>query len=264
MTDLDEGLTPLLEPLAGATDLLLQLRRSSSIAKLAEALAKAQGEILGAEKTQVNPHFKSRYADLAAVYDACRAPLAKHGIAVLQLPSADGPRVTVATLLAHGSGEWIGGALTMRAQQETPQGIGSCITYARRYALAAMAGVAPEDDDGNEASRRPVPPLVVETPETRPPAPPGAVYVDRLDIRASTSDGFQLADLLLSDGRPAFAKGNIIKYLEQVLQDNTPIVITTRLTTKGNLEITKAVRWKPPAAAPAATAPALPVEKIPF
>lgn len=129
------------------------VRRSDSIAALAAALSKAQGEIAGASKDKTNPHFKQKYADLASVWDACRAPLSKNGLAVMQPASASGPNVTVTTILAHSSGEWIEGELTMTAQQNTPQGIGSCLTYARRYALASMVGVAPEDDDANEATR---------------------------------------------------------------------------------------------------------------
>lgn len=127
---------------------------SQSIAALAAALAKAQGEMQGASKDSVNPHFKSRYADLASVWDACRAVLSKNGLAVLQPVRADGPSVTVTTILTHSSGEWISEALTMTATQNTPQGVGSAITYGRRYGLAAMVGIAPEDDDGNAASQQ--------------------------------------------------------------------------------------------------------------
>src|SRR5688572_30216456 len=111
---------------------MTSVRRSDSIAAIAAAMAKAQGEIAGASKDKTNPHFKSAYADLASVWDACRGPLSKNGLAVLQPASADGPRVTVTTLLTHSSGEWIEGDLSMTAAQNTPQGIGSCITYARR------------------------------------------------------------------------------------------------------------------------------------
>jgi hypothetical protein len=122
------------------------------VAQLAAALAKAQGAITGATKSKTNPHFRSSYADLAEVWDACRPALAAHGLSVVQMPSANGPRVTVTTVLLHESGESLSSALTMEAAQDTPQAIGSCITYARRYALASMVGVAPEDDDGNAAS----------------------------------------------------------------------------------------------------------------
>lgn len=127
--------------------------RSRAIGALSAALAKAQGEIQGASKDKTNPHFKSAYADLASIWEACRDALSKNGLAVLQPVSASGASVTVATMLSHSSGEWVCGELTMTATQNTPQGIGSCITYARRYALASMVGVAPEDDDANEASK---------------------------------------------------------------------------------------------------------------
>lgn len=128
--------------------------RSASIAKLAGALAKAQGEMEGASKDSTNPHFKSKYADLASVWEACRKPLAKHELAILQPVTADGQHVTVTTILTHSSGEWISEALTMIAQQATPQAVGSTITYGRRYGLSAMVGIAPEDDDGEAATAR--------------------------------------------------------------------------------------------------------------
>jgi hypothetical protein len=129
------------------------MNRSESIAALAGALAKAQGEITGATKDKKNPHFKNDYADLASVWDACRPALTKNGLAVVQTVGAEGPAVAVTTTLMHASGEWISGTLTMTAQQNTPQGVGSVITYARRYSLASVVGVAPEDDDGNAASQ---------------------------------------------------------------------------------------------------------------
>jgi hypothetical protein len=127
---------------------------SSTLGAIAAALAKAQGEMEAAAKANINPHFKSKYADLASVWDACRGPLSKNGLAVLQPVTADGPKVTITTILAHSSGEWISESLTMTAQQNTPQGVGSAITYGRRYGLSAMVGIAPDDDDGNAASGR--------------------------------------------------------------------------------------------------------------
>jgi hypothetical protein len=136
----------------GSTDM------SSSIAKLAAALAKAQGNISAASKDKTNPHFKSRYADLASVWEACRGPLSDNGLAIVQLVASRGSVVTVTTILTHDSGEWIRGALTLTARGSGPQDVGSAITYGRRYGLAAMVGVvADEDDDGNAASGRPAP-----------------------------------------------------------------------------------------------------------
>jgi len=125
---------------------------SADLALLGAALSKAQAEIEGASKDSVNPHFKSKYADLASVWDACRGPLTKYGLSVVQLLAADGAKVTVTTMLLHSSGQWIKSELSMTAQKNDPQGIGSCATYARRYSLSSMVGVAPEDDDGNAAS----------------------------------------------------------------------------------------------------------------
>lgn len=141
-------------------------KRSASIAALAAALSKAQGEMEGAAKGNLNPHFKSKYADLASVWDACRAPLSKNGLSILQPVSADGAHVTVTTILAHSSGEWLEESLTMTAQQNTPQGVGSAITYGRRYGLASMVGIAPEDDDGNAASGKPAPAQEQAQPQT--------------------------------------------------------------------------------------------------
>jgi hypothetical protein len=127
-------------------------RFSDQLNEIMTALSSAQSEMAGAKKDATNPHFKSKYADLESVWEACRQPLAKHGICVVQMPSANGPTVTVTTMLGHKSGQWIASDLAVTAQQNTPQGVGSAITYGRRYGLAAMAGIAPEDDDGNAAS----------------------------------------------------------------------------------------------------------------
>ena len=126
--------------------------QSAEIGKLAEALAAAQADITGALKTSENPFFKSRYADLATVMEACRAPLSKHGLAVIQTTEGGTDTVTIVTTLAHASNQWIRGRLTMKPVKADPQTLGSCITYGRRYTLAAMVGVAPEDDDGNLAA----------------------------------------------------------------------------------------------------------------
>jgi hypothetical protein len=132
---------------------------SEQIDKIAEALSKAQGKIEGAIKAAENPGFKrgnsaSKYADLSSVWDACREHLSTNGIAVVQAPQTDGPKVTVETLLLHASGQWIRDALSATAAAAAPQPIGSAITYLRRYALAAMVGVAPADDDGEAAEGR--------------------------------------------------------------------------------------------------------------
>lgn len=125
--------------------------RSESIGKLALALSKAQGEIKAAVKDSDNPFFKSKYADLASVWDACRKALSDNELAVVQT-TVNGEGCTVETTLIHSSGEYVGGVLYLKPVKDDPQGVGSAITYARRYGLAAIVGIAPEDDDGNAAS----------------------------------------------------------------------------------------------------------------
>jgi hypothetical protein len=130
------------------------VQKTESIAQLTEALSKAQGQITGAVKDAANPFFKSQYADLQSVWDAIRSPLSANGLAVIQLPGRDEQGLFVETILAHSTGEWISGMLRMTPVKDDPQGIGSAITYARRYALQAIAGVAPMDDDGEGAMGR--------------------------------------------------------------------------------------------------------------
>lgn len=120
-------------------------------------MAKAQGTMAGAAKDSKNPHFNSKYADLASIVDACREALAANGVAVFQSPSADANLIKMKTLLVHGSGEWIeSDELTVQARDAAPQAVGSCLTYLRRYQLASMVGVAPADDDAEAAEGRPM------------------------------------------------------------------------------------------------------------
>ena len=135
--------------------------QSETIGSLALALAKAQGEMGAAAKDASNPHFKSRYADLASIMDACRGPLAKHGLSVSQLPCRENDgAVGLTTLLLHESGEYLGSSISARPSQENPQVVGSLLTYLRRYALAAICGVVQDDDDAETATapaRKPAP-----------------------------------------------------------------------------------------------------------
>jgi len=130
------------------------MNRSEQINELATALAKAQSVIKGAMKDSDNPFFKSTYADLTSVWEACRKPLTDNGLSVTQLLGESDSGVVIETVLLHSSGQWISSSYSMPVVKQTPQDYGSAITYARRYALAAIVGVAPEDDDGNRASGR--------------------------------------------------------------------------------------------------------------
>ena len=133
---------------------------SKTIAQLVEALAKAQGEMKAAKKGSENPFFKSTYADLAAVCEASMVYLSKNGLAIIQtldeMPSnfINGRKLVVYTTLAHTSGEWIRSRLVLIPTADTPQGIGSAITYGRRYSHMAIIGLPAEDDDAEGAMGR--------------------------------------------------------------------------------------------------------------
>jgi hypothetical protein len=117
------------------------------------ALAAAQSEMGRAAKDTNNPHFKSKYADLASVMDACMGPLSKHGISVVQPTFDEGDQIYVKTILSHGASEThLECRVPLMLAKRDMQGYGSAVTYARRYGLMGMAGIAADDDDGNAAA----------------------------------------------------------------------------------------------------------------
>ena len=123
--------------------------------QIATALVKAQKAFGPALKTATNPHFRSRYADLAACVEAVMDGLNNNGIALVQQLTESDTGVIVETVFIHESGEMLNcGKLHVPAVKHDPQGYGSALTYARRYSLMAACGIAPEDDDGNAASRK--------------------------------------------------------------------------------------------------------------
>lgn len=132
------------------------MNKSETIGKLAEALAKAQKEMKGAVKDSSNPFYKSSYANLESVVDACKEALSKNGLSYSQTFDFHDGVDFLETVLMHSSGEWISGKQRMLSKDMTAQGMGSAASYNRRYGLAAICGVVQTDDDGNEASGRPV------------------------------------------------------------------------------------------------------------
>lgn len=125
------------------------------IKQIAAALVKSQREFGPALKTSSNPHFKSRYADLSACVEAVIDALNANGIALVQQTHECESGVMVETVFVHESGEtYSAGKLHVPAVKHDAQGYGSALTYARRYSLMAACGIAPEDDDGNAASKR--------------------------------------------------------------------------------------------------------------
>jgi hypothetical protein len=138
------------------------MKTSEQIHELATALAKAQGQMVTAKKDKDNPFFKSKYADLAAIIDVVREPLATHGLAIVQGIETDATEVIVTTMLTHSSGQWITSSLNLRPTKNDPQGVASAATYGRRIGLQALVGVAADvDDDGCSIS-------ATAKPQTKP------------------------------------------------------------------------------------------------
>lgn len=122
-------------------------------APFAKAFVAAQKATEAVKKASTNPAFRSKYADLAGVVEAVVPALNEHGIGVLQFPGNDGDKVAITTELLHESGSSVRATLKLTPTKGDPQGVGSAITYGRRYSLLAATGAAPEDDDGNAASQ---------------------------------------------------------------------------------------------------------------
>jgi len=118
------------------------MKTSEQISELAAALAKAQGMMENAVMNRINPHFKSKYADLAAIFDAARKPLSANGLAIVQTIGDS----VLHTRLLHTSGQWIASEHPL-PMSGRPQEIGSALTYARRYSLSALIGIAADEDD---------------------------------------------------------------------------------------------------------------------
>lgn len=131
------------------------MEQSTDISKLAEALAAAQAQMMGAKKDSKNPFFKSEYADLKSVTDAIKEPLNSNGLSWAQLPgNNDKGWPSVTTILMHKSGQFIKSSFALEPKKNDPQAVGSAITYARRYSLAAICGVYQTDDDAEGSMDR--------------------------------------------------------------------------------------------------------------
>lgn len=175
------------------------MNTSTEIKQISKAIVNAQPEIAAALKDSTNPHFRSKYADLTAVWHACKDVLKQHKLAVIQFfePCEKDGYVLTVTRLIHESGEWVEGKLLLPYKDNNPQNVGSAITYARRYSLSAMLGiVTEEDDDANQASQqtyaKPVP--KEEKPKSLPKIVEGR-DPQKL-IEQLTSTPFEEADLV--------------------------------------------------------------------
>ena len=155
---------------------------SETIGELAAALSSLQTAMKPAAENSVNPHFKSKYADLASCWDAVRPHL--KGLSITQSVASSGKTVEITTLLIHSSGEWLSSTLGLEARDPSPQATGSAITYGRRYGFCAALGISSGDDDGEAAQpSRPA-------PTNRPTAPTVQPQPLPADRRAKALEAF--------------------------------------------------------------------------
>lgn len=130
----------------------MEQMQSEQINELATAMAKMQGDLESASKSSENPFFKNKYADLATVWDVCRLPMSKNGLALMQQISYVNDKALLVTTLTHSSGQWMRSVAPIITAKQDAQGMGAGITYMRRYAMCAMLGITQDDDDGNTAA----------------------------------------------------------------------------------------------------------------
>lgn len=123
------------------------MEKSEAIGNLTLALSKVQAQLRPAKENSKNPFFKSSYADLGSVWDSVRKLLADNELSIIQMPTDVGG---LTTILSHSSGEFISSTMYIPSKEDA-HGVGSAISYARRYALASFVGVVTGDDDGNGA-----------------------------------------------------------------------------------------------------------------
>jgi hypothetical protein len=198
------------------------MKTSEAIDQIATALAVAQSKMKAAVKDSTNPAFKSKYADLTSVWEACREALTANGISAIQDVARPNGHVEVTTRLLHKSGQWLEfGPLSMPIDKPNAHGVGSATSYARRYALSAAVGVVQDDDDGNAAASVDTKPadapamknkLAAVTSATKEPAPPARDWTAEARIifkKMSDAKNQDARDLILSD------KADVLKEIQK-------------------------------------------------
>jgi len=194
------------------------MNKSESIAKLADALSRAQVEMPAAKFDSKNPFLKNEYASLGSIIDTAKPVLGKHGLAVSQLPYSEGDQVGIETVLMHQSGEWISTRLSMNADDEkgksAAQVAGSIITYLRRYSIAGILGMySDEDTDGNESKPVSKP---VRTAKPAPKSDDDIMTIERA-VAIENSEGVKYGEI--PNGTLQAMILGINKGLQNVLDD---------------------------------------------
>ncbi len=194
---------------------------SQEIKDLVSSLAKAQGSMKPAVFNRVNPHFKSRYADFSSCMDACREPLSENGLAIIQSCEKIEGALTLVTMLAHTSGQWMKSEFPIVSAKMDSQGIGSAMTYAKRYSLCGMVGIVADeegDDDGEAAVGR------GKKEESSPqPRPISKISADQarmiktLELKLDTESKSKLYAYLLSTHKIENIEDLLVEHFQKVL-----------------------------------------------
>lgn len=206
----------------------LRTSRSPEIKDLVSALAKAQGGMKPAVFNRINPHFKTRYADFTSCMDACRSALSDNGLAVMQTCETIDGKLNLVTMLAHTSGQWMKSEFPLIASKMDSQGIGSAMTYAKRYSLCGMVGIVADeegDDDGEAAVGRgreePVrqPPRPATNPQQAPKLNPQQVHaIKGLEAKLTTETRATLYSWLSNDFKVDKIEDLFIDAFQRVIQ----------------------------------------------
>lgn len=199
------------------------MQTSQSIGAIAAALVAFQSEVVDPKKGSDNPYFNSKYVPLDALVAAIRKPMANNGLSFMQFPIINDEKVGIKTTILHKSGEYIeGDPLYMKPIKQDPQAIGSAITYAKRYSLSAILGVAwEEDDDGNSASisdtnknnpSKPSRPVKKEAPKRTPASTP--------HTQSTQSSGHSRSQMMIAIVKKARSVDNGEEIINEYLKKN--------------------------------------------
>ena len=184
--------------------------------ELFAALSRAQANVENVLKDSLNPHFKSKYADLASVWETIREPFTKEGLGIIQLlVGGGGGTIGIRTILTHNSGESIEDTFQVPCSKPNdPQALGSAVTYGRRYSLMALCGIAPEDDDGNSAAPG--------KPRAASPSVDYSLTIQATldNLRSATEDGQrQLYAEVRNGNLPTTVKNDLLAQMSVIIKD---------------------------------------------
>ena len=184
--------------------------------KLMAALAKMQGELTMAKKDSDNPYFKSKYADLATCINTAKKPMADNGLSVSQHCGFDGNYVRCVTVLGHASGQYMTSTCVIPVTKKDAQGVGSAITYARRYSFSAVIGLSQDDDDGNWATNKDVAKKQKQEQEKQKAMAENQKTLDKLEnYRYITADNIEVK---MSNGKWINLDDCELRWLEVLLE----------------------------------------------